>query len=516
MKTPPDVSWISAKLTDMCVPYLKVGTHSGKVGGRPPVVPRSTWSAESLATTERTTMTILITGATASSAASSSTRSSRAAPSPPTSSRAPATRRSSRTSPSAASAPSSSTTAAPTHRRRSRGRRHRAARLGLGARPRLAGHRNVIDAAKAAGVAKLVYTSAPKATTADFALAPEHKATEEAIAASGIPAVILRNNWYTENYAADVTRAAETGVIAASVGDGRVATATRADYADAAAVVLLEDGHLGEIYELGGDIAWDYAELAAAASEVVGSPGGVRVADDRRARGGARVGRTRRRDRRLRRRARRRHPSRRARGPDRHPVAPHRPADDAARGRAARGCAGAGAVGGLIRRWSLRLRTQWRSSEVAKWRCSGGDSERRSSASAAMKPFADRGSRLAARTSRLAHRVRVIAVAVRHRGCRIRCRSTEVPKYRRSWQGRPPALPRGKVSNASCGVARMPRPARSPSARAAASAQPSLDHEARSVALDVDDLAQRVPDATRSRRPPSPGRCPCTPPGSRR
>ncbi|MEF3405525.1 SDR family oxidoreductase [Agromyces sp. CCNWLW203] len=135
---------------------------------------------------------------------------------------------------------------------------------------RVALHRNVIDAAKAAGVSKLVYTSAPQATTADFVLAPDHKATEEAIAASGIPAVIVRNNWYTENYAADVARAASTGVIAASVADGRVASATRVDFAEGAAVVLLEDGHLGEVYEFGGDVAWSYDELAAAAAEVVG------------------------------------------------------------------------------------------------------------------------------------------------------------------------------------------------------------------------------------------------------
>lgn len=135
---------------------------------------------------------------------------------------------------------------------------------------RAAQHRNVIDAAAAAGVAKLVYTSAPRATTADFVLAGEHKATEEAIAAAGVPAVILRNNWYTENYAADVARAASTGVIASSAGAGRVASATRADFADAAAVVLLEDGHVGAVYELGGDVAWSFADLAAAASEVVG------------------------------------------------------------------------------------------------------------------------------------------------------------------------------------------------------------------------------------------------------
>ncbi|MCD2441405.1 SDR family oxidoreductase [Agromyces sp. SYSU K20354] len=135
---------------------------------------------------------------------------------------------------------------------------------------RAAGHQNVIDAAKAAGVAKLVYTSVAKASTADLALAPDHKATEEGIAASGVPAVILRNNWYLENYAADVSRAASTGIIAASVGDGRVAGATRADFAAAAATVLLEDGHLGRVYELGGDAAFDYDELAAAASAVLG------------------------------------------------------------------------------------------------------------------------------------------------------------------------------------------------------------------------------------------------------
>ncbi|MDR5698542.1 SDR family oxidoreductase [Agromyces aerolatus] len=137
---------------------------------------------------------------------------------------------------------------------------------------RLQGHRNVIDAAKAAGVAQLVYTSAPKATTAEgFPLAADHKATEEAIAAAGVPAVILRNNWYTENYVPDVSRAAETGVIASSAGDGRVASATRADFAEGAAAVLLDGRTLeGRTLELTGDTAWTFDDLAAAASEVVG------------------------------------------------------------------------------------------------------------------------------------------------------------------------------------------------------------------------------------------------------
>lgn len=133
-------------------------------------------------------------------------------------------------------------------------------------------HRAVIDAAAAAGVSKLVYTSAPKATTSDLVLAPEHKATEELIAASGIPSVILRNNWYTENYADTLAQARATGGFAASVGDGRVASASRRDFAEAAAVVLLEEGHDGAVYELGGDVAWDYDDLAAALSEVIGTP----------------------------------------------------------------------------------------------------------------------------------------------------------------------------------------------------------------------------------------------------
>jgi NAD(P)H dehydrogenase (quinone) len=134
---------------------------------------------------------------------------------------------------------------------------------------RVAQHRNVIEAAAAAGVTKLAYTSAPKATETELVLAPEHAATEQAIAASGVPAVILRNNWYTENYAADVAAAATTGVIASAAGAGRVASAPRRDFAEAAAAVLLEDGHVGSVYELGGDEPWTFEELAAAASVVL-------------------------------------------------------------------------------------------------------------------------------------------------------------------------------------------------------------------------------------------------------
>ncbi|MFH8249973.1 SDR family oxidoreductase [Microbacterium sp. B2969] len=135
---------------------------------------------------------------------------------------------------------------------------------------RYEGHKAVIDAAKEAGVAKVVYTSLAHADSVDFVLAPEHKSTEEYLAASGVPAVVLRNNWYIENYLPDALRAADTGVIAASVGDATVAAASRADYAEAAAVVLTEDGHLGRTYELSGDVAVSYSDLAGAAGEVLG------------------------------------------------------------------------------------------------------------------------------------------------------------------------------------------------------------------------------------------------------
>lgn len=135
---------------------------------------------------------------------------------------------------------------------------------------RVAQHRTVVDAAAAASVDHLVYTSAPKATTADFVLAPEHRATEELIAASGLPATVLRNGWYHENYAQDLATVRESGVLVTSAGDGRVASAARRDFAEAAAVVLTTDGHAGQVLELAGDTAWDFETLAAAYAEVLG------------------------------------------------------------------------------------------------------------------------------------------------------------------------------------------------------------------------------------------------------
>jgi NAD(P)H dehydrogenase (quinone) len=135
---------------------------------------------------------------------------------------------------------------------------------------RAALHAAVIEAAKSAGVARIVYTSAPAATTSALVLAPDHKATEESLVASGVPFTILRNGWYTENYAGEVEKGRENGEIVASVGDGRIASASRKDYADAAAVVLTTEGHEGAVYELSGDVAWDFDELAAAIGTIVG------------------------------------------------------------------------------------------------------------------------------------------------------------------------------------------------------------------------------------------------------
>ncbi|MDT0203034.1 SDR family oxidoreductase [Nocardioides sp. AE5] len=131
-------------------------------------------------------------------------------------------------------------------------------------------HKNVIEAAQAAGVAHLVYTSLTKATTSAHALAPEHKATEELLATSDLATTVLRNNWYHENYAANVDQARETGALVAAAGTGKVAGAARRDYADAAAVVLTTAGHEGKVYELTGDTAYDYDALAAALGEVAG------------------------------------------------------------------------------------------------------------------------------------------------------------------------------------------------------------------------------------------------------
>ena len=128
---------------------------------------------------------------------------------------------------------------------------------------RTAQHRNVIEAARRAGVGRLVYTSLLHADSSPISLAAEHVETEAALKASGIAYTILRNGWYTENYTGSVAGALAGGAFIGSAGDGRISAATRADFADAAAAVLTGSGHEGRTYELAGDTSFSLAELAA-------------------------------------------------------------------------------------------------------------------------------------------------------------------------------------------------------------------------------------------------------------
>ena len=131
-------------------------------------------------------------------------------------------------------------------------------------------HRVVIEAAKRAGVNLLAYTSILHADTSVLGLAGEHKETEAAIRASGIPFVFLRNGWYTENYTAGVKTALSLGAVYGCAGDGRISGATRADYAEAAAAVLAAEGQAGKIYELAGDDGFTLSEFAAELSRQTG------------------------------------------------------------------------------------------------------------------------------------------------------------------------------------------------------------------------------------------------------
>ncbi|MCP9622458.1 SDR family oxidoreductase [Nocardia otitidiscaviarum] len=133
-------------------------------------------------------------------------------------------------------------------------------------------HTNVIRAAERAGVELLAYTSIPHAERNELILAQEHRGTEAVLATATVPTVLLRNGWYWENYTGGLAHAVESGVLHGAAGEGRVAGAARADYAEAAAQVLTTDGHAGRVYELGGDERLTYAELAQAISAAAGKP----------------------------------------------------------------------------------------------------------------------------------------------------------------------------------------------------------------------------------------------------
>lgn len=128
---------------------------------------------------------------------------------------------------------------------------------------RAAQHQAVIDAAKAAGVELIAYTSLLHAETSPLLLGEEHRQTEAALQQSGLPFVLLRNGWYSENYAASIAPALAHGAFIGAAKNGRIASAARADYALAAAKVLQLDGQAGKVYELAGDDSYTLAEFAA-------------------------------------------------------------------------------------------------------------------------------------------------------------------------------------------------------------------------------------------------------------
>lgn len=123
-------------------------------------------------------------------------------------------------------------------------------------------HQAVIDAAKVAGVPYLAYTSLLRADTSPLGLAQEHRETEKLIQDSGITYTFLRNNWYSENYLAGVAHTIEIGTLFGAAQDGRISSASRIDYAEAAAKVLTSTGHENKTYELAGSESFSLSDLA--------------------------------------------------------------------------------------------------------------------------------------------------------------------------------------------------------------------------------------------------------------
>lgn len=134
-------------------------------------------------------------------------------------------------------------------------------------------HAAVIDAARRAGVRLIAYTSVLHADASPLGLAEEHRQTEAALAASGVPYVLLRNGWYAENYMLGIPAALQYGVVMGSAGEGRISSASRADYADAAAAVLTSgDAQAGRVYELAGGSQFTLAQFAAELARQSGKP----------------------------------------------------------------------------------------------------------------------------------------------------------------------------------------------------------------------------------------------------
>ena len=131
-------------------------------------------------------------------------------------------------------------------------------------------HQAVIQAAQQSKVPYIAYTSLLNADTSALGLSQEHRETETLIKESGLAYTFLRNNWYTENYLAGLSHAIESGTLYGAANDGKISSASRIDYAEAAATVLISDAHENKIYELAGSTAFTLQDFANTISEVSG------------------------------------------------------------------------------------------------------------------------------------------------------------------------------------------------------------------------------------------------------
>ncbi|MBS7544686.1 SDR family oxidoreductase [Ancylobacter oerskovii] len=136
---------------------------------------------------------------------------------------------------------------------------------------RTAQHHRAIDAAKAAGVARLVYTSATNPVSASrFDWAKAHEATEAELKASGLAWTILRDNSYWSNNDALFANAKAGGVLPFPSIDAKVAYVSHEDVADSIVGAVIGAGHENKVYEIAGGEAWSAVELAAILSELTG------------------------------------------------------------------------------------------------------------------------------------------------------------------------------------------------------------------------------------------------------
>jgi NAD(P)H dehydrogenase (quinone) len=140
---------------------------------------------------------------------------------------------------------------------------------------RLRQHVTAVEAAAAAGVRRIVYTSFLNASPdAVFTLVRQHHATEQAIAATGVRQTFLRHSMYADFVPFFAARQYGGAVIAAPAGDGRASFASRDDLADVGAAVLLDDSGRfdGEALDVTGPEALTMAEAAAVLADVTGLP----------------------------------------------------------------------------------------------------------------------------------------------------------------------------------------------------------------------------------------------------